>query len=290
MRALGRTRRRDERGGAISLWVVLMVPVSAFAAVVAMAVPQRLAAESSVQEAADDLAMLAVAWRDGQGAKPKDMEEGSLYAFPPDCSTDGQRTHFDADIDGHQNRIDDYQNRIDNFPLPAEPLTEPQLRQQQSDERQELTRLERLRTVFLGELQEACELLFEALTRDLGYLGVDVVDAQGFYSDSLTMSAAATVPKPPCRASERMVVTDAVHVALAADWRDAGWAAAQVWPDGTRVAGQSVGRLTRADRAAALAPCGEALTVLDEQGRPVIDPAAQSRDLTGSVPRTPLAG
>ena len=38
-RARAATHRGDERGGAISLWVVLMVPVSAFAAVVALAGP-----------------------------------------------------------------------------------------------------------------------------------------------------------------------------------------------------------------------------------------------------------
>ena len=97
MGALSRTRRRrprsspgcrDERGGAISLWVLLMVPVSAFAAVVAMAGPQRLAAESSVQEAAEDLAVFAVASRDGQ-----QNFVGPLHAFPTECSTQGQRTH-----------------------------------------------------------------------------------------------------------------------------------------------------------------------------------------------------
>ena len=102
------------------------------------------------------------------------------------------------------------------------------------------------------------------------------------------MSTAAV--KPPCRASTRTVVTDAVHVALAADWQDAGWAAAQVWPDGTRVAAQSVGRLTKSDRNDPARPCERALEVLDEQGRPVLEPGAQSRQLTGSVPRTPLAG
>ena len=64
----------------MSLWVVLMVPVSAFAAVVAMAGPQRLAAESTMQEATDDLAAFAAAWRDGH-----DMDRGELPAFPPEC-------------------------------------------------------------------------------------------------------------------------------------------------------------------------------------------------------------
>ena len=85
-------RHRDERGGAISLWVLLMVPVSAFAAVAAMAGPQRLAAESTMQETADDLAAFAVAWRDGQ-ATPS----GPLPAFFPDCEllADTERTDLE---------------------------------------------------------------------------------------------------------------------------------------------------------------------------------------------------
>ena len=88
-RRLRRRRRpRDERGGAISLWVVLMVPVSAFAAVAAMAGPQRLAAESSVQEAADDLAAFAVAWRDGQR-----LPRGQLNSFPSHCASRTDQQH-----------------------------------------------------------------------------------------------------------------------------------------------------------------------------------------------------
>ena len=80
---IGAAPRADESGGALSLWVVLMVPVSAFAAVVAMAGPQRLAAESSVDDAADDLAALAVVWRDGHS-----NPSGAVPAFPPECSID----------------------------------------------------------------------------------------------------------------------------------------------------------------------------------------------------------
>ena len=89
-RARTATHRSDERGGAISLWVVLMTPVSAFAAVVAMAGPQRLAAESSMQDAADDLAMFAVAWRDGH-----DMSTGELPAFPPECAARSEQENTD---------------------------------------------------------------------------------------------------------------------------------------------------------------------------------------------------
>ena len=71
---------RDSAGGAVSLWVVLMVPVLALAGVAAFAVPQRMAAEATVADTAEDLAALAVAWREGEG-----VEQREIDAFPPDC-------------------------------------------------------------------------------------------------------------------------------------------------------------------------------------------------------------
>lgn len=75
-------RPRDASGGAVSLWVVIMVPILALAGVAAIAVPQRMAAEVTVADAAEDLATLAVAWREGSG-----VERRTLDAFPPDCSS-----------------------------------------------------------------------------------------------------------------------------------------------------------------------------------------------------------
>lgn len=78
-----RTARADNHaGGAVSLVVILMVPVSAFAAVVAMAVPQRLAAESSLEDTTADVAAVAAAWRDAQG-----RDDAPLDAFLGDCAT-----------------------------------------------------------------------------------------------------------------------------------------------------------------------------------------------------------
>ena len=156
----------------------------------------------------------------------------------------------------------------------------------------------------LEEWEDACEALSKALLRDLGYLGVDMGSLRGFYSDSLTESAmtgrcsdtqhttntactgASKTWTPdqgfalPCRTSEEstdaVVVRDAVHVALAANWQDAGWAAAQVWPDGLPMAAESIGRLSQRDRAATAPVCGKQLVLLDTQGRPVwagLDPA-----------------
>lgn len=62
--------------------VILMVPVSVFAAVAAMAVPQRLAAESSLEETAADVAAIAAAWRDAQG-----RDEAPLDAFFGNCAS-----------------------------------------------------------------------------------------------------------------------------------------------------------------------------------------------------------
>lgn len=76
-------RGRNQHGGAVSLWVVLMVPVLLALGLAAMAVPQRLAAENTVESTADDLAKMAVIWRDTTGEL-----RGPLDGFPPDCFSD----------------------------------------------------------------------------------------------------------------------------------------------------------------------------------------------------------
>ena len=232
-RDIRRRRRSDQRGGAVSLWVVLMVPVAVFAAVVAMATPQRLRAESSMDETAADLAKLAAAWRHGE-----QTAQGPLEGFPPECSS-----------------VDPY-------------------------------------------VSGRCEVLFEALARDLGSMGVDVRSLRGYYSDSLTTSPLPRAEALPCGigdpAAYRSVVVDAAHVAVVADWREAGWAAAQVWPRGLRIGAESVGRLTIAADPGNPSPipaCGARLDVSDASGRSlrVSDPAGPSRRLLGSVPaRTPF--
>ena len=208
-----RRRRRDESGGALSLWVVLMVPVSAFAAVVALAGPQRMAAESSMTETAGDLAALVVAYRDGE-----QVATGPIEGFPPEC-------------------------------------TSPD-------------------TVLVAH----CEAMFETMLADLGNLGVDVGSLRGFYSDSFSTAVLQPdQPDPvPCGILRREVVLDAAHVALVADWNSAGWAAAQVWPDGLRMGGESIGRLSVTagedtfDPTNPLAPedCGSSLDVVTAGGVP----------------------
>ena len=281
-------RRADEAGGAVSLWVVLMVPVSAFAAVVAMAGPQRMAAESSVDEAADDLATMAVAWRDGQST-----EAGALPAFPPECSTEHQQTRFDTDIVNHQLARERYQVEIDELPqdFPADELA--RLQEARDEELvQEESRIKARESV-LEEWGDACKLLFKWIVRDLGGLGVALGSLEGFYSDSLAEVASLDpLDSPdqmalPCKISERVEVRDAVHVALAADWVHAGWAAAQVWPDGSRMAAESIGRRRRNVTVTDLdALCGDYLNVVDTRGQPValMDPGAESRRVSQAVP------
>ncbi|MCY4666346.1 MAG: hypothetical protein OXC00_16975 [Acidimicrobiaceae bacterium] len=303
----------------MSLWVVLMVPVSAFAAVVAMAGPQRLGAESSMQEAADDLAMFTVAWRDGQ------TSEGPLPAFPPECAARTEQQQADLNtLDGDITRLDpdhvDFvrdrmalEERLmvlrDEFGLKSTPILDKgELRERFNDTR-----------TLLNGWDDACEDLFEALLRDLGYLGIDMGSLRGSYSDSLkesTLAQSCTLPQHttqaectsesgiwnlaphpvPCRTSsgtDAVVVRDAVHVALAADWGHAGWAAAQVWRDGLPMAAESIGRLSQYEQSAADPECGtQQLQVLDSQGRPVwADSPVQppSRELVESVPRTALS-
>ena len=313
-------RRRDERGGAISLWVVLMVPVSAFAAVVAMAGPQRLAAESSVQEAADDLATYAVAWRDGH-----QDPDGPLLAFPTDCEaeTDQQQTDI-ADLAGDiallnpGDPIDTEKAELHRLlgefklPLPTPAATDEIELQHQYD-----TRL----VARLKEWEDTCSQLLNALARDLGYLGVDFGSLRGSYSDSLSTSSlivwecsvsshttkkdcedagetwspttATSMYHLPCRTAEETVVRDAVHVALVADWQDAGWAAAQVWPDGIPMAGESTGRLSQYDPNSSDTGCTNQLVMVDDQGRPVwsgTDPTPDSRKMVQSVRRSTLSG
>ena len=202
-------RRLDQSGGAISLWVVLMVPVAAFAAVVAMAGPQRMAAESSMEEAAGDLAALTVALRDGRGEGT-----GEIVGFLPECP------------------------RVDPSLPPGDLLNE-----QKS--------LLSVCGLLLGN--DATDGVAEGyLHRDLGYLGINTNSWQGFYSDSIIPdqeppagSPDAPPPPKPCWVSAEQVTRDAVYVALAGDWEDAGWAAAQAWPDGVRMGNDLVARLNQ---------------------------------------------
>ncbi len=312
--AVRRTRRRDERGGAVSLWVVLMCPLSAFAAVVAIAGPQRLTAESSLQDAADDTAMFAVGWRDGT------QSDRALPIFPPDCAvgTAQQRVErsdlatdigaLPASIQDTDQQFVDIDVRLNNlftelfriFPrMTSSSFPAP------TDKNGLISKLDHLNKR-LQEWTGACDLLAEALARDLGYNGIDAGSLSGFYSASLTTAylgtSANTAPGPPCRVSERagpgvvMEVRDAAHVVLVADWRAATWASSQIWSDGLPMAAESIGRISEfAVPDPNLETCGDRrLSIHDSQGRPVWPKndewGGSSRELVQAVQRFPLAG
>lgn len=237
-RLCGPRRRapRDSTGGAVSLWVVLMVPALALAGVVAVAVPQRMAAEATVADTAEDLATLAVVWREATGT-----ERRALEGFPPDCETAGDEI-----------------------------------------------------------LAGRCRALWEPIVTDLGGVGVDTESLSGFYSDSYVTSVDIT-DRPPCRVRGTSVVLDATHVVLVADWYG-GWAGSQIWPDGVRLGGEAIGRLSvtgvkysdlRDDPASVPSRanlCGH-LDVLNDYGEPgwLRDPAFPGRDMAESVSfRTPF--
>ncbi len=352
---------RGEAGGAVSLWVLLMVPISAFAAVAAMAGPQRLAAEFSTQEASDDLATFAVAWRDLH-----DKDKGPLPALPLQCPTltpaqKSQLNTWNTELDTlkttsipilpqppsqsdlqpiydkittirsevklRNNGLNngDLELRLPGDPLPPidPPSSDPQNDGVVNDYEAQVESLTRS----IEELEDqilVCEAMHTALVGDLGNLGMDMNSLRGAYSDSLSTApgprdvppedkcsipghnteAACTdpnvggtwieFPRPVlCRTQQQdVVVRDAVYVVLASRWQDAGWAAAQVWPDGLPMAAESVGRLNQRTIPTNLPPCDEYLAVLDSEGRPVWagDPQHDSRELVQSVPRTTLAG
>ena len=288
--------------------MVLMVPVSAFAAVVAMAGPQRMAAESSMDEAADDLATLAVAWRDGHGA-----EAGPLPAFPPDCQRSDDQSQKLAKLAQDVDAARDARNTerdARNTAAAANPVDEDALTAAEdalTAAEDALTAAKEDHDEYADRLdfwEDRCGDVFDWIVRDLGYLGVDVNSLEGFYSDSLTGApsldpwAPTTQMALPCRISPKVEVLDAVHVSLVADWIYAGWAAAQVWPDGTRMGAESIGRMRRSvDNSTLLEECKQNLDVLDSEGRALVltvkpgDPHPPSRELTQSVPgRTTIEG
>ena len=287
---------RDERGGAVSLWVILMVPVAAFAAVAAMAGPQRLAARAGMQDAADDLATFAVAWRDGTN-----QQSGELPTFPMTCEPGAAPGGAGREGDLWQELSDaeaERQAATDNGEGPGQDAYDAA--QERVDQAQ--AALDAYTNVSDPQAWErACKQVTDALVRDLGRLGVASHSMSGAYSDSLSTTSLNQVsdgiewPKTgePCVLSPEMVVSDAVHASLAGDWQDAGWAASQVWPDGFRVAAESTAALTR--RSGSGQTCtrieNESLNALNTQGRPVWldDPEHDARKLAHSVSHTPLS-
>ena len=280
-RAAARSRR-DQSGGAVSLWVVLMVPVSAFAAVVAMAGPQRMAASPPWTRPP----RTSPPWP-WPGATARVLA-GLAARVPPECLSEGLTLGLDREIEALKRDIDNRQAQMD---AELSPTDSPQLGVSQVADRAERKMLTKRRDLKREEWLEACDLLFRSMWSDLGHLGVDMGTLRGFYSDSLSEAEEPEDPLP-CSISPQVEVRDAVHVALVADWRYAGWATAQVWPDGARMGAESIGRLRRTMKATS-DPCKNRLDVLDSEGRLVSlkNPDAPSRRLSQSVPgRTVVEG
>lgn len=237
--------------------VILMAPVSAFAAVVAMAVPQRLAAESTLEESAADLAVLAAAWRDHQG-----RDDTPLDAFFGDCAARTQPAPGSpgdgTDGQGGGNRQNDPSSDAD-------------------------------------AMQSICEALSSAVLRDLGGHGFDPATLRGFYSASYaTADTPASGLALPCSTGNRSETVEAVHLGLTARWDGPGWAAAQAMPQGVRMGAQAVGRVDRpaTTGSASLPACGGLLTLTPPRLAPA-DPSSRTaaQQLAETVPiRTPFAG
>ena len=108
---------------------------------------------------------------------------------------------------------------------------------------------------------------------DLESLGFDANSLRGFYTDALSEQEMPDGLEGqmalPCRVSPRVEVSDAVHVALTADWNGAGWAVAQVWPDGRMVGAEAIGRLTKLAGSDDAGECRGMLDLRDDRGRPV---------------------
>ena len=282
------------------MWVLLMVPVAAFAAVVAMAGPRRLAAESSMQEAAGDLAALAVAFRDYEGSG-----QGPLPVLPPWCA-DSHDIHTSA-LEILKDRARTSLQRAGRALSPPAPnhyinmtvadVQALSVSQSIKDSRADLEEARdgladlRSQEAMFQRWREPCELLAGILVEDLTSLGFEVESLRGYYTDALS-TAPAAVPRPPCALSPTEAALDAVHVAVAADWERPGWGPYQVWRGRTTLGAESMGVV----RGLSLTPtpdCGDVLDVRDSRGNPVWmsipDPNnAPSRELMQSSRRNSL--
>lgn len=205
-------RRLDQSGGAISLWVVLMVPVAAFAAVVAMAGPQRMAAESSLEEAADDLATLAVTLRDG-----RNNPAGEIEGFLPDCPAP-----FLINPSPEKIKERDQQLAVCELLLGGDAGSGGYLHRDLG---------------YLGIDTNSWEGFYSHSL--VPRSNSPLPDEHRHYGDSLDDRLDS------CFISDRLETRNAVYVALAADWENGGWATAQAWPNGVRLGTETVARLNQ---------------------------------------------
>ncbi len=206
-------RQRDERGGAVSLLVILMTPTLALAAIVAAAVPQRLAAQAAMEDTAAELAVMAAVWRHAQG-RPHDP----VGWYFPDCTAPGSPPSTDADSPDREDITDD-----------LKPETE---RRSATDQN--------------AALRHACEAATHSLLASLGARGIDAHRLGGAYTSAYSSIATpapddAHLAHVPCRVADSTIVAEAVQLGVAAPWGTQRWDTAQVWPRGITITGQSLG-------------------------------------------------
>lgn len=217
-------RRRDERGGAVSLLVILTVPALALAAVTAAAAPQRLAAQAALDDTATQLAAMAAHWRQAQN-----RPHGPLDWYYPECAphpANAQASRPGVTADEAETARSVRDGPTDS-PGPTDPDRPPESQ---------------------PELRELCEAAARSLLAGLGAAGIDADQLAGYHTSSL---AAADAPDHltsalPCRSSARTVTADAVHLAATAPWATRSWAPGRVWHGGVTLHADATARITRA--------------------------------------------
>ena len=195
--------------------VILVTPMLVLAAVAAAAVPQRLAAQTALDDSAVELAAMAAIWRDDQ-ARP----HGPVDWFFPDCAAGDLRSpasHSTEDLDSNDGEAAD--SAPERTAAPADRLA----------------------------IRRACHAATESLLGRLGGLGIDADRLAGFHTSLLSADLPASdddhPPSVPCQAGSGAVTADAVYLAISAPWTNAGWASSQIWPDGDTLHAQATGRL-----------------------------------------------
>lgn len=235
-------RQRDERGGAVSLLVILMTPTLALAAIVAAAVPQRLAAQAAMEDAAAELAVMAAVWRHAQG-RPHDP----VGWYFPDCTAPSSPPPTETDSLGLEDITDD-----------LKPETE-----------------HRSATDHDAALRHVCEAATHSLLAGLGTRGIDAHRLSGTYTSAYSTIAAAAPDdahhaRVPCHVADSTIVAEAVQLGVAAPWGTQRWDTAQVWPRGVTITGQSLGIVAQPvagkEATAALPACTAFRSTPDQPG------------------------
>ncbi len=215
--------RSDERGGAVSLMVILMIPAFALAAVAAAAVPQRLAAQAALDDSAAQLAAMAAQWRDAQN-----RPHGPVDWYYPDCTTHPASTPT----------------------LPADPAAEPEPTSASTPSEPADT------SAAEPALAALCNAATRSLLAGFGTVGIDADRLAGYHTGSLAAATAADDPAAlPCRVGAHTVAADAVHLGASAPWAATSWAPGQIWPDGISLQAHATATITRADSTTKLPDC-----------------------------------